>query len=48
VKPLPVKNLMLLSAVILTGLILLNSYTVSDWRTASRESAKIAPDPKTE
>ena len=46
-NPLPVKNLMLLSAVILTGLILLNSYTAKDWRTANRESAKIAPDPKT-
>ncbi|WP_372683757.1 DUF3750 domain-containing protein, partial [Desulfosarcina sp.] len=29
------------------GLILLNIYTVQDWRSASRESAKIAPDPST-
>ncbi|MCB2149001.1 MAG: DUF3750 domain-containing protein [Deltaproteobacteria bacterium] len=47
VMPLPVKYLMLFSAVILTGLILLNVYTAKDWRTASRESAKIAPDPTT-
>ena len=45
--PLPVKYLMLFSVVILTGLILLNVYTVKDWRTASRESAKIAPVPTT-
>jgi hypothetical protein len=47
VKHLSVKYLILLSAVILIGLILLNIYTVKDWRTASRESAKIAPDPST-
>ena len=46
-KHLSVKYLILLSAVILIGLILLNIYTVKDWRTASRESAKIAPDPST-
>ncbi|MBR9987219.1 MAG: DUF3750 domain-containing protein [Desulfosarcina sp.] len=47
VKHLSVKNLILLSAVILIGLILLNIFRVKDWRTASRESAKIAPDPST-
>jgi hypothetical protein len=47
VKHLSVKNLILLSAVIIIGLILLNIYTVKDWRTASRESARIAPDPLT-
>lgn len=46
-KHLFVKNLVALSAVILIGLILSNIFTVKDWRTASRESAKIAPDPLT-
>jgi hypothetical protein len=39
------RNLILLSAVVLAGLVLLNRYRVEDWRTASRESAGIAPDP---
>jgi hypothetical protein len=47
VKHLLVKNVIILSAVILMGLILFNIFTVKDWRTASRESAKIAPDPLT-
>jgi hypothetical protein len=42
-----VRYLILLSAVILIGLILFNIYTSKDWRTASRESAGIAPDPST-
>ena len=41
------KYLILSSAVILIGLILFNSYGSNDWRTASRESAGIAPDPST-
>ena len=41
------RNLLLLIAVVPIGLIVLNVYTVQDWRTASRESAKIAPDPST-
>ncbi len=40
------KNLKLLSAVLLTGLILFSGCS-GDWRTASRESAGIAPDPST-
>ena len=35
-----------LSAAFLIGLILLNCSSNRDWRTASRESANIAPDPK--
>ncbi len=35
----------LLPACILTGLIVLSGCTNNDWRTATRESAKIAPDP---
>jgi hypothetical protein len=41
------RTLILSSAIILTGLIVLNGYTAKDWRTASRESAKIAPAPST-
>ena len=36
-----------LAAVILIGLILFNAHASKDWRTASRESAGIAPDPAT-
>ena len=36
---------LLLTAIALTGLVWLNRYTARDWRTASRESARIAPDP---
>lgn len=41
------KYLILLPAVVLIGLLLFNIYTIKDWRTASRESAGIAPDPST-
>lgn len=41
------RYLILLSTVVLIGLILINFYTFEDWRTASRESAGIAPDPST-
>lgn len=41
------RNLILLSAVVLIGFVLLNKYTAKDWRTANRESAAIAPDPST-
>jgi uncharacterized protein DUF3750 len=47
VKHIFIRKLILWSAVILVGVILLNIYSVKDWRTASRESAKIAPDPST-
>ena len=46
-KYLSVRNLILLSAVVLVGSMVFKNYTVEDWRTASRESAKIAPDPST-
>jgi hypothetical protein len=36
-----------MSAFLLAGLMLFNFYSVKDWRTASRESAGIAPDPAT-
>jgi hypothetical protein len=47
VKHLFVKILKLLPAFLLMGLILSNSCTGQDWRTASREPAGIAPDPST-
>jgi hypothetical protein len=47
VKHLFIRTVILSSAIILTGLTVLNGYTAKDWRTASRESAKIAPDPST-
>ena len=40
-----VKNVIILSALALIILILSNSCADKDWRTASRESAGIAPDP---
>jgi hypothetical protein len=42
-----VRYLIIVSAVVLIGLMLFNIYTSKDWRTASRESAGIAPDPST-
>ena len=39
------KTLKLLPVFVLMGLILLNCSSGRDWRTASRESAGIAPDP---
>ena len=39
------KTLILLSALVLAGLILTNCFSGKDWRTASRETAGIAPDP---
>jgi len=39
------KALKLMPAVILLGLILLHCSPNNGWRTASRESSKIAPDP---
>ena len=47
VKYLSVRNLILLSAVVLVGSMVFKIYTVADWRTASRQSAGIAPDPAT-
>jgi hypothetical protein len=38
-------NGIVVAAIALTGLIWLDRYTARDWRTASRESAQIAPDP---
>jgi hypothetical protein len=42
-----VRYLIPLAAVILIGLILFKAHASKDWRTASRESAGIAPDPAT-
>lgn len=42
-----VKYLIILSSLTLIGLTSLKIFTVEDWRTASRESAEIAPDPST-
>jgi hypothetical protein len=42
-----VRFLILLSAIVPIGLIFFNAYASKDWRTASRESAGIAPDPAT-
>lgn len=39
--------LALVAAVLLTGLIWLGRHPAGDWRTASRESARLAPDPAT-
>jgi len=47
VKHVSVRNLILLSAFALLGVMAMNIYSAKDWRTASRESAKIAPDPAT-
>ena len=46
-KHVSVKNLILSSAVALMGVIAINVHSAKDWRTASRESAGIAPDPAT-
>jgi len=43
----PVRYLIFVSAAVLVGLIFFNAVTSEDWRTASRESAGIAPDPLT-
>jgi hypothetical protein len=47
VKHVSVRNLILLSAFALMGVMAMNIYSAKDWRTASRESARIAPDPAT-
>ncbi len=39
------KTLMRSSAFVITALIVANGHTAKDWRTASRESANLAPDP---
>ena len=44
-KPGLKKALIILPAILLTGAALLNCSSGKDWRTASRESAGIAPDP---
>ena len=46
VKHVPVRRLMLLSAVVLMGVMAMNVFSAKDWRTASSESARIAPDPQ--
>ena len=44
-KPTLLILLALVAAVLLTGLIWLSRHPAGDWRTASRESARLAPDP---
>ena len=42
-----IRTSILSTALVLTALVVVNGHTAKDWRTASRESANMAPDPST-